>query len=182
MEAPKLSNWSTERVPREFQDIVPPTTSQQKALFIAMCKMSTICEFATLSTHGLFRVLIVIKDGEILLTIAKDPAVKLQQLMRPLDSWRTSLSTQLQLGNQSPNSSIHYLDLMGTSYRYEATLCRLIQRQLRCVDAPKSNYAKQRLRSAMLELDGVTGKILANDMMKKVPISLCVTLIATSSC
>ncbi len=85
-----------------------------------------------------------------------------------------SLAAQLQLCNQSPNSNIHYLDLVGNSYRYEATLCRLIQRQLRSVDAPKSNYAKQRLRSAMLELDGVTGKILANDLMKKIPISLCV--------
>lgn len=124
----------------------------------------------------------MIQDGEILLNIAKDPAVNLQQLMRPLDSWRTSLSTQLQLGNQPPNSSMNYLDLMGTSYRYEATLCRLIQRQLRSVDAPKSNYAKQRLRSAMLELDGIAGKILANDMMKKVPISLYVTFLAKCFC
>ncbi|OAQ97261.1 hypothetical protein LLEC1_04756 [Akanthomyces lecanii] len=153
MEAPKLSDWSTERIARDYQDIVPPTTSQQKALFIAICKLSAIY-------------------GRVLYSVAKDPAVDLQQLMRPLDAWRMSLATQLQLCNQSPNGNIHYLDLMGTSYRYEATLCRLIQRQLRHVDATKSNYAKQRLRSAMLELDGVTGKILAYGMMKKVPITL----------
>ncbi len=92
--------------------------------------------------------------------------------MQPLDSWRISLATQLQLCHQSPSSNIHYLELIGSSYRYDATLCRLIQRQLRSIDALKSNAAKQRLRSAMLELDGVTGKLLANDMMKKVPISL----------
>ncbi|XWW95611.1 hypothetical protein V2A60_003576 [Cordyceps javanica] len=105
-----------------------------------------------------------------------DPHVDLAQLMRPLDIWRASLATQLQLCDQPPNSSIHYLDLMGGSYRYEATLCRLIQRQLRSVDAPKSNSAKQRLRAAMLELDGITGKLLANGMMDKVPISLMTTI------
>lgn len=153
LEPPKMSDWSIERIPKQYRDIVPPTTSQQKALFIAICKLGTIY-------------------GEILPRIVQDPCVDLAQLMRPLEFWRMSLPTQLQLGDQPPNSNIHHLDVLGTSYRYEATLCRLIQRQLRSVDAAKSSLAKQRLRSAMLELDGITGKLLANDMMNKIPISL----------
>ncbi|KAM3545532.1 hypothetical protein ARSEF1564_001526 [Beauveria bassiana] len=153
METPTTSAWSTEPIPPEYRDIVPRTTGQQKALFIAICKLAEIY-------------------GVVVSKIAQDPCLDLASLMRPLNAWRTSLATQLQLGDQSPNSNIHYLELLGTSYRYEATTCRLIQRQLRCVDAPKSNAAKQRLRSAMLELDGITARLLANGMMSELMIPL----------
>ncbi|EGX94853.1 Fungal transcriptional regulatory protein [Cordyceps militaris CM01] len=178
LEPPKMSDWSIERIPKQYRDIVPPTTSQQKALFIAICKLGTICEpMPPPTSHYHYSVHILTEtnetlDGEILPRIVQDPCVDLAQLMRPLEFWRMSLPTQLQLGDQPPNSNIHHLDVLGTSYRYEATLCRLIQRQLRSVDAAKSSLAKQRLRSAMLELDGITGKLLANDMMNKIPISL----------
>ncbi|KAJ3477691.1 hypothetical protein NLG97_g8774 [Lecanicillium saksenae] len=112
------------------------------------------------------------QNGSILSTMAQDPGANLAELMRPLDSWRSSLAAELQLCDQPLNTNLYYLDLIGSSYRYEATLCRLIQRQLRSVDAPKSHAAKHRLRSAMVELDAVTGKILANDMIRKIPISL----------
>ncbi|KAM3476104.1 hypothetical protein MY8738_007094 [Beauveria namnaoensis] len=153
METPTTSAWNTEPIPPEYRDIVPPTTGQQKALFIAICKLAEIY-------------------GVVVSKIAQDPCLNLASLMRPLNAWRTSLATQLQLGDQSPNSNIHYLELLGTSYRYEATSCRLIQRQLRCVDAAKSSAAKQRLRSAMLELDGITARLLANGMMSELMIPL----------
>lgn len=104
--------------------------------------------------------------------IAQDPSSDLQQLMRPLDAWRMSLPAQLQIANGSPNGDIYYIELQGTSYRYEATICRLLQRHLRGVDAARSDWAKQRLRSAMFELDAITGRMLANGMLAKVPISL----------
>lgn len=111
-------------------------------------------------------------DGGILSAIAQDPSSDLQQLMRPLDAWRMSLPAQLQIANGSPNGDIYYIELQGTSYRYEATICRLLQRHLRGVDAARSDWAKQRLRSAMFELDAITGRMLANGMLAKVPISL----------
>ncbi|KAM3513692.1 hypothetical protein MY11210_002703 [Beauveria gryllotalpidicola] len=42
METLTTSVWSTERIPPEYRDIVPPTTGQQKALFIAVCKLAEI--------------------------------------------------------------------------------------------------------------------------------------------
>ncbi|KAK8141082.1 hypothetical protein G3M48_000878 [Beauveria asiatica] len=157
METLTTSAWSTERIPPEYRDIVPPTTDQQKALFIAVCKLAEIY-------------------GVVVSKIIQDPCVDVASVMRPLNAWRTSLATQLQLGDQSAKCSIRYLELLGTSYRYEATSCRLIQRQLRSVDAPKSNAAKQRLRSAMLELDGITARLLANGMMGELMIPMMTTV------
>ncbi|OAA41943.1 Fungal transcriptional regulatory protein [Beauveria brongniartii RCEF 3172] len=157
METLTTSAWSTERIPPEYRDIVPPTTGQQKALFIAICKLAEIY-------------------GVVVSKIVQDPCVDVASLMRRLNAWRTSLASQLLLGDQSANCSIHYLELLGTSYRYEATSCRLIQRQLRSVDAPKSNAAKQRLRSAMLELDGITARLLANGMMSELMIPMMTTV------
>ncbi|KAM3444676.1 hypothetical protein NHJ13734_001178 [Beauveria thailandica] len=157
METLTTSAWSSERIPPEYRDIVPPTTDQQKALFIAVCKLAEIY-------------------GVVVSKIVQDPCVDVASVMRPLNAWRTSLATQLQLGDQSAKCSVRYLELLGTSYRYEATSCRLIQRQLRSVDAPKSNAAKQRLRSAMLELDGITARLLANGMMSELMIPMMTTV------
>jgi hypothetical protein len=68
---------------------------------------------------------------------------------------------------------VYYLYIQALSYRFECILCRLIRRrEQQSRHADWSEWAKQRLRSAILELDTIAMRVLASGTLQDFPISL----------
>ncbi|KAK0716845.1 hypothetical protein B0T26DRAFT_750994 [Lasiosphaeria miniovina] len=152
-----LADWETEESPKEFQSMVQPLTVRQKLSFTARCELAK----SLLDTNA---------D----LTAAAEP----RQGTRLLDAWRMSLAEKLDFRGESPEADIHYAELRALSYRFEATACRQIRR--RCLHADFKNdgqaaWARQRLRSAIFELDSITGRMLANGTLHMFP-TTCITI------
>ena len=95
-----------------------------------------------------------------------------RQMMHPLDAWRNSLAAKMHVGGNTRND-VYYLNIQAMSYRFECILCRLMQR---CWQQPLpadwSEWAKQRLRSATLELDTIAMRVLASGTLQDFPMSL----------
>ncbi|KAK0718430.1 hypothetical protein B0T26DRAFT_741413 [Lasiosphaeria miniovina] len=161
-----LADWETEESPKEFQSMVQPLTVRQKLSFTARCELAKIigrlvsrCQLLDTNTD---------------LTAAADP----RQGTKLLDAWRMSLAEKLDFRGESPEADIHYAELRALSYRFEATACRQIRR--RCLHADAKNegqaeWARQRLRSAIFELDSITGRMLANGTLHMFP-TTCITI------
>jgi hypothetical protein len=93
-------------------------------------------------------------------------------MMHPLDTWRKSLATKMHVGGNT-GTDVYYLNIQALSYRFECILCRLIRRcwqQSQHTDW--SEWAKQRLRSAILELDTIAMRVLASGTLQDFPMSL----------
>lgn len=94
--------------------------------------------------------------------------------MYPMDAWRKSLASRLHVG-ENTKSDRHYLNLQGTSYRFECILCRWIRRGWQQPPpADWSDWVKERLQSAILELDAIFMRILASGTLLEYPMSLYV--------
>lgn len=93
-------------------------------------------------------------------------------MMGPLDAWRICLASKMHVGANA-ETDVYYLNIKAMSYRFECVLCRLMRR---CWEqsphADWSEWAKQRLRSAILELDTIVMRILASGTLQNFPISL----------
>lgn len=87
-----------------------------------------------------------------------------------------SLAEKMQIRDQSSDGDIYYAELRGSSYRFEFVISRLIRRRWQSRDAERCEWAKQRLRSAMFELDAIAGRMLANGTIQDFPVSLYVHL------
>ncbi|KAJ5965720.1 transcriptional regulator family: Fungal Specific TF [Penicillium waksmanii] len=95
-----------------------------------------------------------------------------RQMLHPLDAWRKSLAVKMHVDG-SIGADVCYLTMQAVSYRYECVLCRLIRRCWQQTQhADWSEWAKQRLRSAILELDTITKRVLASGTLQDFPISL----------
>jgi hypothetical protein len=95
--------------------------------------------------------------------------------MHPLDAWRKSLADKMHIGdNFSHGTDVYYLDVLATSYRFESILCRLLRRRRRwhSQHVDWSEWAKQRLRSAILELDTIAKRVLTNGNIQDFPMCL----------
>lgn len=93
-------------------------------------------------------------------------------MMHPLDIWRKSLATKMHVG-QNTGTDVYYLDIQAMSYRFECILCRLIQRRLQqSQHADWSDWAKERLRSGILELDMISMRVLASGTLQDFPMPL----------
>lgn len=93
-------------------------------------------------------------------------------MLHPLDVWRTSLAAKMHVGGNT-GTDVYYLNIQAISYRFECILCRLIRRRwhhARHVDW--SEWAKQRLRSAILELDTIAMRVLASGTLQDFPTPL----------
>jgi hypothetical protein len=93
-------------------------------------------------------------------------------MMHPLDAWRKSLAAKMHVGGDT-GTDVYYLNIQAMSYRFECILYRLIRRRWR--QSPHedwSEWAKQRLRSAILELDTIAMRVLASGTFQDFPISL----------
>ncbi|KAH6890680.1 hypothetical protein B0T10DRAFT_486434, partial [Thelonectria olida] len=150
-------DWEAEDVSEGF-GLLSPISHQQKASFIAQCELAQISgQCLSAVTQGL----------------QQDPC----QLIRPLDAWRMSLADKMQIGDPFHNGDIYYPEALATSYRFESIMCRLIRRHRRySQDASWSGWAKQRLRSAILEMDTIAKRVLANDTLRKFPINFITTM------
>jgi hypothetical protein len=93
-------------------------------------------------------------------------------MMHPLDAWRKSVAAKMHVGRNT-GTDVYYLNIQAMSYRFECILCRLI---LRCWQQSRhadwNEWAKQRLRSAILELDTIAMRVLARGTLQDFPISL----------
>lgn len=116
--------------------------------------------------------------GRLLSTITNDQEKDPRKLIRLLDAWRMSLAEKMQIRDQSPDGDIYYAELRGSSYRFESIICRLIRRRWQSRNVERCEWAKQRLRSAIFELDAIAGRMLANGTIQEFPVSLYVHLSA----
>ena len=95
-----------------------------------------------------------------------------RQMLHLLDGWRASLASQMHLSGNI-GSDVYYLSVQALSYRYECILCRHIQRTWqRSERADWSEWAKMRLRSALMELDTIAMRVLAKGTLEEFPTSL----------
>ena len=70
-------------------------------------------------------------------------------------------------------TDVYYLSVQALSYRYECILCRKIQRSWqRSKREDLSEWAKTRLRSALIELDTIAMRVLAKGALEEFPTSL----------
>lgn len=95
-----------------------------------------------------------------------------RQLMHQLDTWRKSLAAKMHMDGDT-GTNVYYLNIQAMSYRFECILCRLIRRSWQqSRHADWSEWAKQRLRSAILELDTIAMRVLASGTLQDFPVSL----------
>lgn len=93
-------------------------------------------------------------------------------MMHPLDTWRKSLATKMHVGTDT-GTDVYYLNMQAMSYRFECILCRLIRRRWQqSQHAEWSEWARQRLRSSILELDTIALRVLASGTLGDFPMSL----------
>lgn len=95
-------------------------------------------------------------------------------MIRPLDKWRISLADKMQMQDPSPEGDIYHAELLGSSYRFESTICRLVRHSSQSREADRYNWAKERLRAAVFELDAIARRVSANGTIQKFPVSLSV--------
>lgn len=110
--------------------------------------------------------------GHCLSMVTDKPHQDPRQVMQSLDAWRKSLAAKLHVGGDT-GTSVYYLNIQAMSYRFECILCRLIRRRWqKSQHADWSEWAKQRLRSAILELDTIAMRVLASGTLHNFPMSL----------
>ena len=105
---------------------------------------------------------------------ARQPQQDLRDLLDPLDAWRQSLADKMHVSSMT-GTNVYYLHMQAMSYRYECILCRLLRRRWRQAGHPgRAEWARQRLHSAMLELDTIARRVLASGTLLEYPVSLYV--------
>lgn len=68
---------------------------------------------------------------------------------------------------------IYYLNIQALAYRFECILCRRIRRACqRSGQVEWCNWAKQRVRFAILELDTIAMRVLASETLEDFPMPL----------
>ncbi|RSL54089.1 hypothetical protein CEP54_010067 [Fusarium duplospermum] len=151
-----VDDWEIEDVPKE-NDLLSPVSHQQKTSLIAHCELAQIF-------------------GKCLSIVKNDCQQDVRQLMRPLDTWRTSLAEKMGITDPFHDGEIYYPETLAVSYRFEAIMCRLLRRCWRSRNVDGSEWAKQRLRSAIFELDTIAKRVLANGTIRKFPITFVTTM------
>ncbi|KEF63210.1 uncharacterized protein A1O9_01187 [Exophiala aquamarina CBS 119918] len=145
-------DWEAEDVSGASSGLLSAVTIQQNVLPVVYCELSRIF-------------------GQFLSIVATKPQQDPRQMMHPLDAWRKSLAAKMHVGGNT-GSDVYYLNIQAVSYRFEVVLCRLIRGHLQqSGHANWSEWAKQRLRSAILELDTITMRVLASGKLQDFPMS-----------
>ncbi|CAI7598685.1 unnamed protein product [Penicillium manginii] len=116
--------------------------------------------------------------GQCLSSMTNKPQQDPRHMLHPLDAWRKSLAVKMHVDGNI-GADVYYLTMQAVSYRFECVLCRLIRRCWQQTQhADWSEWAKQRLQSAILELDTITKRVLASGTLQDFPISFITTIIA----
>ncbi|KAI2733482.1 transcriptional regulator family: Fungal Specific TF [Penicillium roqueforti] len=152
-------DWEVEISSEVSSDLLSPVTPQQRALPVVQCELSRIF-------------------GQCLSNVTTKPQQDPRQMFHSLDSWRKSLPVKMHM-NENIGTDVYYLAMQAMGYRFECILCRLIRRCWQQTHhADWSEWVKQRLRSAILELDTITKRVLASGTLQDFPISFITTIIA----
>ncbi|KAF4949248.1 hypothetical protein FSARC_13554 [Fusarium sarcochroum] len=150
-------DWELEDI-TESLDLLSPISHQQKASFIMHCESAQIF-------------------GHMIPLITTDPKRDPRELIQPLDTWRASLPDKMRSDHPFHDGEFYLLDVLTTSYRFECIMCRLLRRgrwQVR--DVGIREWAQQRFRSAIFELDTISKRVLVNDTIHKLPMSFITTI------
>ncbi|KAL7974302.1 fungal-specific transcription factor domain-containing protein [Trichoderma sp. SZMC 28014] len=154
-------DWEEEDISGASSSLLSAVTPQQKALPVVYCELSRIF-------------------GQCFSNITNRQQQDLRQIMQSIDTWRESLAAKMHIGGNTSRTNIYYLDVQAMSYRFECVLCRMIghiwQPQSRHADW--SEWAKQRLQSAVLELDTIITRVLASGTIQEFPTSFVTTITA----
>ncbi|KAI1737568.1 fungal-specific transcription factor domain-containing protein [Xylaria scruposa] len=150
-------DWEVEDVSGASSDLLSALTPQQKALPVIYCELSRIF-------------------GECLSVVTNKSQQDPHRMLHPLDAWRKSLPNKMHVDENNKND-IYYLNVQAMSYRFECILCRLVRRQ-QFRHADWSDWAKQRLRTAILELDMIAMRVLASGTLQDFPIAFVTTITA----
>ncbi|KAI8712833.1 Zn(2)-C6 fungal-type domain-containing protein [Fusarium sp. LHS14.1] len=149
-------DWDIEDMPEE-SELLSPVSYQQKASLIAHCELVQIF-------------------GNCLAKVKNGSHQDVRQLMRQLDAWRASLAEKMGITDPFHGGDIYYPETLAISYRFEAIMCRLLRRCWRSRSVSGSEWAKQRLRSAIFELDTIAKRVLANGTIQKFPMTFVSTM------
>ncbi|KAI9673726.1 MAG: hypothetical protein M1822_009588 [Bathelium mastoideum] len=151
--------WEAEDISGASSGLLSAITPQQKASPVVLCELCQIF-------------------GQCLSIVTNKTQQDLRQMMHPLDAWRKSLAAKMHVDGNTGND-VYYLNMQAMSYRFECILCRLIRRRWQqSRHADLSEWAKQRLRSAILELDTIAMRVLASGTLLDFPISFVTTITA----
>ncbi|KAJ5579931.1 uncharacterized protein N7459_005916 [Penicillium hispanicum] len=154
-----VGSLQAEDISEASSDLLSPVTPQQRALPVVHCELSRIF-------------------GQCLSNMTNKPPQDPRQMLQPLDTWRKCLATKMHVGGNI-GTDVYYLTIQAMSYRFECILCRLMRRcWQQSQPADWSKWPKQRLRTAILELDTITKRVLASGNLQDFPISFITTITA----
>ncbi|KAL2432884.1 Fusaric acid cluster transcription factor FUB12 [Exophiala dermatitidis] len=152
-------DWEVEDLSAASYDLLSEVTLQQKALPIVHCELSRIF-------------------GQCLSNVTNKIQQDPRQMMQPLDEWRESLAAKMHLTGNT-RTDVYYLNIQAMSYRFECILCRLLRRSLQQSRHTEwSEWANQRLRTAILELDTIAMRVLASGTFQDFPVPFVTTMTA----
>ncbi|CAH0000107.1 unnamed protein product [Clonostachys byssicola] len=139
----------------EGHELLEPISERQKTSLVAHCELAQIFSAHPLNTTS---------------DIGQDPLT----FMLPVEEWRMSLGERMGIRNQSYDGEAYYPEIMARSYLYECILCRHLRKRQ---EVKWGGWAKQRLRSAIYELDAIVGRVLASGTIKKFPMGFSVATV-----
>jgi hypothetical protein len=92
--------------------------------------------------------------------------------MQALDAWRSSLASKMHVDGNA-GTDVCFLTAKAMSYRYECILFRVLRRTWQRVERDDwCEWAYQRLRLAIVELDMIATRVLASGILKACPAPL----------
>ncbi|KAF5979580.1 cutinase transcription factor 1 beta [Fusarium bulbicola] len=155
------ADWETEEI-EQWSGILSPISQAQKVSLIAQCELAQI--FGNVMS---------------VVTSSNPSAEEIHKRILPLDAWRTSLAQRMQLMASFSDGEIYHLEALTTSYRFECIMCRLLRRgRWQMSDGGLREWAQQRFRSAIFELDTIVKRVMINNMIQKLPTTFITTITA----
>lgn len=166
------ADWETEDI-EQWSGILSPISQAQKVSLIAQCELAQICK--SQPSRGPKNHLTFILVGNVMsvVTSSTPSAEEIHKRILPLDAWRTSLPDRMQLMASFADGEIYHLEALTTSYRFECIMCRLLRRgRWQMSDGGLREWAQQRFRSAIFELDTIVKRVMINNTIQKLPTTL----------
>ncbi|RBA10363.1 hypothetical protein FPRO05_04952 [Fusarium proliferatum] len=155
------ADWETEDI-EQWSGILSPISQAQKVSLIAQCELAQI--FGNVMS---------------IVTSSNPSAEEIHKRILPLDAWRTSLPERMHLMASFAEGEIYHLEALTTSYRFECIMCRLLRRgRWQMSDGGLREWAQQRFRSAIFELDTIVKRVMINNMIQKLPTTFITTITA----
>ncbi|KAF5574293.1 cutinase transcription factor 1 beta [Fusarium pseudocircinatum] len=149
------ADWETEDID-QWSGILSPISQAQK--------VSLIAQFGNVMS---------------VVTSSNPSAEEIHKRILPLDAWRTSLPDRMHLLASFADGEIYHLEALTTSYRFECIMCRLLRRgRWQMSDGSLREWAQQRFRSAIFELDTIVKRVMINNTIQKLPTTFITTITA----